>query len=90
MTVRLIDADALLEYARRECCFPGAVMFHQVVNAPTVDAAPVVHGRWVDNVDENGFLRNAWRTCSSCGGLNWSKKPNYCPHCGAKMDLEEM
>lgn len=47
---------------------------------------PVVHGERVDNVDKNGFLRNAWRKCSVCGGLNYSKKPSYCPNCGAKMD----
>ena len=55
-------------------------------NAPTLDYEPVRHGEWMDNVDENGFLFNAWRTCSVCGGLNYSKKPSYCPSCGAKMD----
>lgn len=53
---------------------------------PTLDYAPVRHGEWVDNVDENGFLLNAWRKCSVCDGLNYSKKPSYCPSCGAKMD----
>ena len=47
---------------------------------------PVRHGRWIDNVDENGFLCNAWRKCSACGGLNYGKKPPYCPNCGSKMD----
>ena len=47
---------------------------------------PVRHGRWIDNVDENGFLCNVWRKCSACGGLNYSKKPPYCPNCGSKMD----
>jgi rubrerythrin len=46
----------------------------------------VVHGRWIDNIDENGVLCNAWRKCSACGGLNYSKRPPYCPNCGAKMD----
>jgi uncharacterized paraquat-inducible protein A len=66
--------------------------------APLVDATvravkalreEVVHGRWIDNIDENGYLCNAWRKCSACGGLNWSKRPNYCPNCGAKMGLED-
>ena len=47
---------------------------------------PVVHGRWVDNIDESGKLCNAWRKCSACGGLNFSKRPPYCPNCGARMD----
>lgn len=51
---------------------------------PTADVVPVVHGWW--NADEN---------CSVCGensteGLDATKwdywLPNYCPHCGAKMD----
>jgi rubrerythrin len=50
----------------------------------------VVHGRWIDNTDERGFLCNAWRKCSVCGGLNYSKRPPYCPNCGAKMDKEEL
>ena len=84
--MRLIDADALLEYARRECSFPGAVMFYQVVNAPTVDAAPVTHGRWcydgAVSVDAH---------CWICGEQVpvWMMKYPYCPNCGAKMDLEE-
>ena len=51
------------------------------------DVAPVRHGRW--NADE---------TCSCCGeksteGLDAEKwnywLPDYCPNCGAKMDLED-
>ena len=42
-------------------------------------------GEWMDNVDETGLLRNAWRKCSACGGLNFSKRPPLCPNCGADM-----
>lgn len=51
---------------------------------PAADVVPVVHGWW-----------NATETCSLCGeksteGLDattWNYwLPNYCPHCGAKMD----
>lgn len=63
-------------------------------NMPTVDAAPVVHGKWM--VSENGL----WQYCSICGVsvevdsmfmCKASEDSNfkYCPHCGAKMDLEE-
>ena len=49
-------------------------------------AEPVRHGRWMV---QNDF----WRKCSECGGTwheQWvmSKVLNYCPECGAKMDLE--
>lgn len=60
---------------------------------PAVDAAPVVHGRWIPNIREetrayppytyqNGFK------CSLCGRVTRSDKEPYC-HCGAKMDKEE-
>ena len=56
---------------------------------PTVDAEPVVHGKWDD--ESVAF----YRKCSECGCcVEWDKKPflygigeyNYCPNCGAKMD----
>lgn len=62
-----------------------------ILQAPTVDAVEVVHGRWVDRMVRD------WR-CSECGeqiykvrhvdGYCFDDKPNYCPNCGAKMDLE--
>ena len=47
---------------------------------PKADVAPVVHGRW-----EDGQL------CSVCDFDRSYFRPrfNYCPNCGAKMDLEE-
>lgn len=51
---------------------------------PTIDAAPVVHGRWISYPD-CGVTR-----CSNC---EWSIEEcfdsKYCPNCGAKMDLPE-
>lgn len=57
---------------------------------PTVDAVPVVHGRWrsLRELLPNKFslLRFAKKKgfCSNCGSFD--KKNNYCPNCGAKMD----
>ena len=53
-----------------------------IADAPTVDAAPVVHGRWRCHGD-CGVTE-----CSVCG---WSIEEYvgdyaYCPNCGAKMD----
>lgn len=57
-------------------------------DAPTVDAVEVVHGRWIEHI-EIGAMNN-YCECSAC---NWktpfvirTKKFNYCPNCGAKMD----
>lgn len=50
---------------------------------PAADVAPVRHGRWLP-VDE---LEDAF-DCSECDAMV-SKRLNYCPKCGAKMDKEE-
>lgn len=66
------------EYCDKESC--------PIWKAPAADVATVVHGWW--NADE---------TCSVCGeksteGLDAVKwdywLPDYCPHCGVKMDGE--
>ena len=44
---------------------------------PSVDAAPVVHGRWINN--------SALNKCSKCRTY-WDTKTNFCPNCGARMD----
>ena len=55
---------------------------------PTIEAEPVRHGRW-EFKHPNGW------SCSECGewGLMIDNrgicKSNYCPNCGAKMDLVE-
>lgn len=51
--------------------------YKAVKAVPVADVAPVRHGRWVDGI-----------RCSECGQVDWTK-PNYCPNCGARMDLEE-
>ena len=47
----------------------------------------VPHGRWMLHNSGNG-------TCSVCGRTavavwDYDSSLNYCPNCGAKMDLEE-
>lgn len=52
---------------------------------PTVDAASVVHGRWIKyEPDMHGMEPLA---CSVCNYLFARLYPqNYCPNCGAKMN----
>ena len=55
---------------------------------PEADVAPVVHGKW-EYKEEWG--RHVTYTCSICGQTLTTKhgrNGNYCPNCGAKMDLE--
>ena len=55
---------------------------------PTADVAPVRHGYWVK---EKRDVLIHWH-CSACKECFYLDKPNaeYCPHCGAKMDLKEV
>ena len=81
--MRLIDADKL------DWWYKGRNIRRVIDDAPTVDAVPVVHGRWSDA----GFgelpkhAPYGW-ACSVCGGISFNNEYIYCPHCGAKMDGE--
>lgn len=52
---------------------------------PPADVAPVRHGRWIK--------RKTWNfhVCSECSFETppYTSFMNYCPNCGAKMDLED-
>ena len=48
-------------------------------------------GKWIEQEDYNG---DTYYDCSVCGeswttieGTPWQNGMNYCPHCGAKMEL---
>ncbi len=49
---------------------------------PAVDAAPVVHGNWIEC-----YERSRHYYCSNCGKVQGiaSVVMKYCPECGAKM-----
>ena len=57
---------------------------------PVIDAAPVTHAKWIQ---APGSLHDY--CCSRCMGFaplgmfgDYNSRTNYCPNCGAKMDLE--
>lgn len=63
-------------------------MCGEVIDAPAVDVAPVVHGRWAH------LGGDEW-CCSACGFVittegSWDKPTKkYCEDCGAKMDGDD-
>ena len=87
---RLIDANALrkrIDHCDIDTFTDKQTICEQIADAPTVDAVEVVHGRW-KNTSYVGVSR-----CSHCDKP--SSTPDclnvyfdYCPNCGAKMDLE--
>lgn len=94
--MRLIDGDELL----KKLVFIPSDMFTDrireiVKDAPTVDAEPVRHGKWIktfryigENVNTGEPEEIYAHDCSICGWHtgNQGKYFNYCPNCGAKMD----
>ena len=86
---RLIDADALIKW----CIYCAdddivrvnrQVMIYMLEHAPTVDAEPVRHGRWVNHISENGATDGTY--CGICDyEVDRDARYNYCPNCGAKM-----
>lgn len=103
--MRLIDADLakvmfmhrarLVHYGFMDrLCVP----YDAVDEVPTVgDAVLVVHGRWDDIPNtymsvagKDGSYHGNATSCSVCHEVNPNAyKTNYCPNCGAKMDVEE-
>lgn len=63
---------------------------HDVADAPTIDAVPVVHGEWIVSQTDYGWNCAEFPThckCGQCGReIPYQDKDNFCPRCGAKMD----
>ena len=99
--VRLIDANALkaklyslLKIEEAPPMFIEGLETALAVAdvAPTIDAVPVVHGRWVK---ANGMMPPEYhgrKCCSVCDAFALSdfygreRLSDFCPNCGAKMD----
>ena len=54
-----------------------------VSKIPSFNAAPVVHGEWIDYLPVSGDS-NLQPRCSQCELTN-DAKTNFCPNCGADM-----
>ena len=105
--MRLIDANEALINTYNEIYWTeseAAAVRSFLVRQKTVDAAPVVHGRWLVDDYDSGELEDYAAYievhCSECGyGLGaesgqygWGNGDpfplHFCPNCGAKMDGE--
>lgn len=83
--MRLIDAGGLIENIEQMKKYQIDVddVLEILDNTPTIEAAPVVRGVWLQNIDNY-----AWE-CSEChyqiDGIEPGNKENFCASCGAKM-----
>ena len=93
--MRLIDAEALenelvktMRYVPKNAVLDVACMVNR---APTIEAKPVVHAHWIEQIIDGGQEL----MCSNCGEyalMNdefYSEFSKYCPYCGAQMDEKE-
>lgn len=97
---RLIDADALKLSHCKECtlypdecmgkdCDCGSII--HINEMPTIDAVPVVHGRWIVWDEILAGIYHTVSECSECGFTTDKMQREemlYCPNCGARMDKE--
>lgn len=89
---RLVNVDELLLKQRFMIAAPWsedhdgyAVPVEEIYNAPTIEARPVVRGRW-KWVGEDRW--NDTYLCSNCGKMNMDDS-TFCPNCGADMQERE-
>ena len=94
--MRLIDAEVFEELFKKQIEYGATDIFDAVEDAlqdtPTIDAAPVVHARWIysGDMDLDG---NSQGYCSRCGAGDKHRADlknfvPYCWKCGARMDGE--
>ena len=76
-----------MPYAHAGESIDADVVISDIKGMKSADVEPVRHGRWVDK--QGGFWEVA--TCSNCGEKHPTVCiiPNYCPNCGAIMDLSD-
>jgi hypothetical protein len=84
--------DPLFDPDMARICFAISIF---VENMKSADVQPVVHGKWdthdVVKVLCSGKTLDGFCQCEACGDvfpLAYSEY-NYCPNCGARMDLKE-
>ena len=82
-----IDRKALISTLNENKIPFNADINYFITNAPTADVTEVVHGywKWKELYGEVGYML----VCSECEESEGAcVRFDYCPNCGAKMDLE--
>jgi ribosomal protein S27AE len=93
MTQRLTDVDICIEKIKQLPVTYDAETVQRCIeivsNSPTIDAVPVKRGMWTFiRLTDKDWGHKA-KECSSCGSTFFdTRKWNYCPNCGARMDKE--
>lgn len=100
---RYIDKDKLVNKLKEDCetlvkerWFDDYVQGYSsaiddIIAEPEADVQEVKHGHWIEQakIKKDGEVRLVHWQCSLCGCFLGTNTANYCPACGAKMDLED-
>lgn len=98
-----IDEDRLYEkieekykFAQGEARKAYSDVLDTICEMPSADVQEVRHGRWILPRKKGCVTYDevAYKECSECGEVTFLAKTkysqmNYCPNCGAKMDLDD-
>ena len=95
-----IDKEAAIEAAKHAWA-KGLEPSQYIEIIQDADVSPVRHGKWISLTEcsnEGVYCsickKKVWKSdyiCAWCSKKNRNKlRSNYCPNCGAKMDLKEV
>lgn len=93
----LISREALMEFARNHV--GHTIGCNDIARFPAVEAESVRHGEWIIKKRWSMGKWHKWLECSECKyqdhnletyeATPFTGPSNYCPNCGAKMDLKK-
>ena len=83
---KYVKLNDIIETLEHEWGYEG--MKEDLYNLPTADVVEVKHGEW------KYYNKDDTAVCKNCSyehylGTYHQYATNYCPNCGAKMDLKE-
>lgn len=85
---KLIELLPILEQDEEVSLMEAVEDFRFMIHSmPDADVKPVVHGYWITSqTAKRGGFQLFCSACHNSSGLHTKK--NYCPNCGARMDME--
>lgn len=91
--IELLTTENCDKYCHAQMCKFCEYMIDDIEVMKAADVQPVKHGRWIDiyeYCEKNGYIPSGmgiYYWCSECGESE-PKTSDYCPNCGARMDLK--
>lgn len=85
----LVDKDVVFDKINKAYGEGNLINLKQIINnIPTVDAVPIVHGKWLHDESGANFCSECMKYAYEDEEYHMILHTKYCPHCGARMDGE--